>query len=153
MRALGLQGGGALLLALGTITTNFVNIYMSALAWKSLFPAARDSVSVGAIGLAGAGLSLLDRAWLDRYTAFMALLGGLLVPVSGIVFARYFLLRRAVRVEELYDAYGPYADFDRAALAAWILGAATYFAAAPIGGTVPCLLVAVAVYGLLAQRG
>ena len=40
--ALGLGWWGAVLLALATLTTNFVNIYMSALAFKSLRPAVSD---------------------------------------------------------------------------------------------------------------
>ena len=36
--AVGLGAAGALLLTLATLTTNFVNIYMSSLAWKSLAP-------------------------------------------------------------------------------------------------------------------
>ena len=38
--AVGLGAAGALLLTLATLTTNFVNIYMSSLAWKSLAPRA-----------------------------------------------------------------------------------------------------------------
>src|SRR6185369_4291348 len=35
LQALHLGAAGALLVALATLTTNFVNIYLSALAWKS----------------------------------------------------------------------------------------------------------------------
>ena len=152
MRGLGITGAGALLLALATVTTNFVNIYMSALAWKSLFPTANDALSVGAIGLIGAALSLLDRAWLDRYADFMTVIGALLIPISGILFARFFLLQREVRVEDLYAESGSGAAFDRAALVAWVLGAAVYFLASRLGGTVPCLLFTVGGYMLLAKR-
>ena len=38
LSAVGLGAAGALLLTLATLTTNFVNIYMSSLAWKSLAP-------------------------------------------------------------------------------------------------------------------
>ena len=43
--AVGLGWWGAVLITLATLTTNFVNIYMSALAFKSLFPAATDRSS------------------------------------------------------------------------------------------------------------
>ena len=157
MAALGLMGPGALLLALATIASNFVNIYMSALAWKSLFPRTRDAASVWAIGGIGAALSLLDQGWLARYGAFMAILGGLFVPVAGILFARFFLLRRPVVVEALYAETGSGSGYDRPALAAWVVGAAVYlffsfaFTAAPIGGTLPCLATAVVCYLLLTR--
>ncbi len=149
MRSVGLAGLGALLLALATLTTNFVNIYLSALAWKSLFPATKDAVSIGAIGLVGAALSVLDRAWLDRYADFMTLLGVVLVPVAGILIARFFLLPREVRLADLYASQGPYRGFDRAAVVAWALGGAAYVTGAPLGATLPSLLVAVATYALL----
>ena len=42
LSAVGLGAAGALLITLATVTTNFVNIYMSSLAWKSLVPRAGD---------------------------------------------------------------------------------------------------------------
>jgi cytosine permease len=152
--ALGLGGGGALLMVLASVTTNFVNIYLSALAWKSFAPSARPRLSVWAIGLVGASLSLFSRAWLDRYADFMLLLGGLLVPVGGLLLARFFLLRRPVEVGCLYDEAGPHAGWRAAlpGLAAWALGAAVYHLAAPGGGTLPALVAAALGYVLLARR-
>src|SRR5438093_12677498 len=75
LAAVGLGAAGAVLLAVATLTTNFVNIYMSALAWKSLFPAARDAAVVWSIGLVGTALSAIPGVWLERYTSFMVVLG------------------------------------------------------------------------------
>jgi purine-cytosine permease-like protein len=152
MEAVHLGAAGALLLALATLTTNFVNIYLSALAWKSLFPRAGDRASVWSIGLIGAGLSLFSGAWLTRYADFMLLLGGVLVPVGGVLIARFYLVRRTVSVPDLYAAEGPYArhfGISRAGLAAWAAGGAVYYLAGGIGGTLPSLAVSVAVYRLL----
>ncbi len=153
MAALGLGAFGALLLALATLTTNFVNIYVSALAFKSLRPGASDRLSVWSIGAIGALLSLLSRAWLDRYADFMLLLGSLLVPAGGILLARFFLVRRPVEVAALYQApVGLSHQLGWRAATAWVLGAATYFLAAPIGGTLPALVVAAGAYCGLAGR-
>jgi len=150
--AVGLGAYGALLLGLAAITTNFVNIYLSALAWKSLFPRTSDRTAVFSIGLVGAGLSLFSRGWLDRFADLMLLLGGLLVPVGGILLAFFFVLRRPVDVEDLYRPEGPYRGLSTAGVAAWVAGAAVYYLARPIGGTLPSLLTAVAVYVALARR-
>jgi NCS1 nucleoside transporter family len=151
--ALHLGVSGALLVALGTITTNFVNIYLSALAWKSLVPRASDAASIWSIGLIGAALGLLSRSWLDRYADLMLVLGGLLVPVGGILLARFVLERRPVDVAALYDRAGPYGSGRFvAAAAAWTLGALTYFVAERIGGTLPALLVAGSAYRALTTR-
>jgi purine-cytosine permease-like protein len=105
--ALHLGVSGALLVALGTITTNFVNIYLSALAWKSLVPRASDAASVWSIGVIGAGLALLSRSWLDGYADLMLVLGALLVPVGGILLARFVVERRPVDVLRPLRSRGP----------------------------------------------
>jgi nucleobase:cation symporter-1, NCS1 family len=145
---------GATLLTLATLTTNFVNIYMSALALKSLRPTLGDAAIVWLIGGVGAGLGLLSTAWLDRFAAFTLLLAGLLVPVGGLLLAHYLLLRRPVLVPDLYDASGRYArrrGWSLAGTAAWVAGAATFWLASGIGGTLPCLLVSIAAYALVSR--
>jgi NCS1 family nucleobase:cation symporter-1 len=146
---------GAVLLTLATLTTNFVNIYMSSLAWKSLLPRTPDQASVWSIGLIGAALSLLSTAWIDRYADFMLLLGGLLVPVGGILIAHFVVRRSAVQVEELYAADGRYArglGVSGAGAIAWAGGAATYLAAQRWGSTIPALVVAAGLYLVLSWR-
>jgi purine-cytosine permease-like protein len=163
LASVGLGGWGALLLAVATITTNFVNIYLSSLAWKSLVPKAGDQASVWSIGLIGAALSVLSTAWLDRYTDFMLLLGTVLVPVGGILLAHFFVLPRlgrgrrewrAEHVAELYEARGPHArsgGLHLAAVAAWIAGAVAYHLAGPVGGTLPSLATTIVTYGVLSR--
>ena len=148
LSAVHLGAAGAVLLALATLTTNFVNIYLSALAWKSLLPKAGQTATIWSIGIIGAALSL-SRIWLDRYADFMLLLGGLLVPIGGVLLARFFLVRRPVSVPDLYDRSGPFAKsagFSIPGLSAWAAGAAAYFLARPIGGTLPSLTTAIVVY-------
>jgi purine-cytosine permease-like protein len=147
LAAAGIGGLGAVLLALATLTTNFVNIYMSALAWKSLIPAAKDRASVWTIGVVGAALSLFS-GWLERYADFMLLLGGLLVPVGGVLLAHFFLLRRPVAVADLYAEDGPtsrHGGFAIPGMCGWAAGAAAYFLAGSTGGTLPALATALAV--------
>ncbi len=155
LRALGLGVSGAVLMTVATVTTNFVNIYMSSLALRSLMPKAGDQATVWSTGLVGAALSAFSGAWLDRYAGFMLVLGGTLVPIGGILLARFYLIRAGVRVEALYDRsgeFGRHRGLDIAGLAAWAAGAATYYLARGIGGTLPSLVAAVAIY-LVLKRG
>ena len=104
---------------------------MSALAWKSLVPAREDQASVWSIGAVGALLSLFS-GWLERYADFMLLLGGLLVPVGGVLLARFFLLRRTVtsRPSMLEDgAAKKHGGFAIPGMCGWVAGAASYFLA------------------------
>ena len=153
--SLGLGWWGATLLALAALTTNFVNIYMSALALKSLRPALGDSVVIWLIGGIGAALGLMSTVWLDRFASFTLVLAGALVPIGGILLAHYFVLRRPVRVADLYDQAGPYArhhGWSVAGIPAWIVGAAVFYAAGSIGATLPSLSASILVYATLTRR-
>jgi purine-cytosine permease-like protein len=151
LAALGLGGAGALLMAMATVTTNFVNVYLSALAWKSLVPRAGEQLSVWSIGLVGAALSVGSRAWLDGYAGFMVVLGTLLVPVGGVLLAHFFVLKVPTDVAALYDPPAGSSRFPRAGLLAWALGGAAYHAGTPVGGTLPALIASAAAYTVLAR--
>jgi NCS1 nucleoside transporter family len=154
LEAAGLGVGGAVLMAFGTLTTNFVNIYLSALAWRSLLPRSSQQLALWVTGLVGAALSLLSRAWLDRFADFMLVLGGAFVPIGGILIARFFLDRRPVDVAALYDARGVHArhfGFSPAGMLAWAAGAAVYYAIGASGGTIPALAVASLTYAAVSR--
>jgi purine-cytosine permease-like protein len=147
--AVGLGASGALLLTLATLTTNFVNIYMSSLAWKSLAPGASDGAVIWSIGIVGTALSAVPGLWLEQYTNFMIVLGATLVPVGGVLVAHYYI--RPPRLDEAYIAelYNPAGVFRGVSIAgviAWAAGAAAFFAAGSIGGTLPALAVSILVY-------
>jgi len=92
---------------------------------------------------------------LNQFASVTLLVAGVLVPIGGSLLEHYFFLRREVRVEDLYDAGGPYAKrggWSIAGVAAWMCGAAAFYLASPIGGTLPSLAVAIGVYSALARR-
>ncbi len=140
----------ALLIALATITTNFVNIYLSSLAWRSVMPAVPDRAAVWMVGLVGTALGL-SGGWLDRFAGFMTVVGSVLVPVGG-VFVAHFLVRAApVDVPALYDRRGPRAGVRWAGVAAWVAGIAVY-ATVPVGATLAALVTSVVAYLGLTRR-
>ncbi len=155
LSAVGLGAAGALMLTLATLTTNFVNIYMSSLAWKSVAPGASDAAVIWSIGIVGTALSAVPGVWLEQYTNFMIVLGALLVPVGGVLIAHYYI--RPPRVDqaliaELYDPAGTFRGISIAGLSGWAAGAAAFFAAGSIGGTLPALATSVLVYWGLQRR-
>ena len=152
--ALRLGWWGATLLALAALTTNFVNIYMSALAFKSLRPAIADATAVWTIGGIGSALGLLSTGLLERFAGFTLFLGSALVPIGGILLAHYFVLGRPVRVPDLYDDSGPYATrrgWSAAGIAAWVAGAGAFHLTGSIGGVLPSLIVSIAVYAAFSR--
>ncbi|MGQ0734458.1 MAG: cytosine permease [Acidobacteriota bacterium] len=153
--AVGIGWWGALLIALATVTTNFVNIYMSALALRSLRPSSGDAATVWLIGGIGAALGMLSTTWIDQFASFVLLLGGVFVPIGGILLAHYFVLKTDVHVPDLYDANGPYArrrGWSLAGTLAWVSGGTVYYLAQPIGGSLPGLVASMLVYVIVSGR-
>jgi cytosine/uracil/thiamine/allantoin permease len=129
---------------------------MSALAFKSMRPTVGDASAVWMIGGIGAALGLLSNAWIEQFAGLTLLLAGLFVPIGGILLAHYVVLVRAVDVPDLYDPHGPLAarrGWSIAGTVAWIAGALAFYLAQGIGGSLPSLLVTIAVYVALASRG
>jgi purine-cytosine permease-like protein len=90
--------------------------------------------------------------WLEQYTNFMMILGALLVPVGGVLVAHYYIRRPQVNeafIAELYNPIGSFRGVSIAGVSAWAAGAAAFFAAGSIGGTLPALAVSVLVYRAL----
>ena len=156
VEALGLGWWGGLLVVLATLTTNFVNIYMSALALKSLVPSIPDRAAIWMIGGVGAAISILSTAWLDQMANFTLLLAGVFVPIGGVLLAHFVVGRFETPVATLY--YGPHGEpplaglWSMAGLAAWAAGAAAFYGLQAIGGVAPGLLVSVGTYLLLRRR-
>lgn len=147
LAALGSPLFGALLLAVATITTNFVNIYLSALALRSLIPRIPDGPAVLVTGFVGAALSVLSREWIDGYSAFMGALGLILVPLGGVALAQFFPFPQDIDPLDLYKP-GRFMKPGWAGLVAWAAGAFVYWKYQATGATVPALLVSFAIFAI-----
>ena len=141
----------ATLITLASVTTNFVNIYLSSLAWRTLAPNSTGAGSVWTIGLIGTALGLASTGLLTRFADLMVLLGSVLVPVGGVFLAHFIVLRRPVDIGRIYDTASMPA-FQVAGVAAWIGGFVVYKLAAPIGATLPALATSMLIYAVLAKR-
>jgi purine-cytosine permease-like protein len=150
LTAAGAGTAAAALITLATITTNFVNIYLSSLAWRSVMPSVPDRSAVWIVGLVGTALGL-SGGWLDRFAGFMTVIGSVLVPVGGVLIAHFVLRPRPTDIAALYDSHGPLAGIRWPGLLAWTAGVAIYYAM-PQGATIPSLFASIATYLLLARR-
>jgi purine-cytosine permease-like protein len=154
--ALGLGWWGAVLVILGTLTTNFVNIYMSALAMKSLWPSVSGRGAVLTIGGVGAALSVLSAELLARLGDFTVALSGLFVPIGGVLVAHFLLLRRHDSPASLYAApparLPAVGRWSVPGVTAWSAGAIAFYAAGQLGSVLPGFGVSILVYLLLMRR-
>ncbi len=126
----GVYGGLALLAILADETDNgFANIYSTSVSLQNIRPKAtlrRLVPVVTAAGLAvAASLSGFPRASVLFYQPFLYFIGGVFVPMLGVVLADAFLVRHlGYRDEEFVE--GPSRP-SLPAFLAWALGMATYF--------------------------
>jgi len=145
LAAIGQGWWTAALITLASVTTNFVNIYMSSLAWKTMSKGSSSTVAVWTIGLIGTVLGLISSVWLTRFADLMVLLGSILVPVGGVFLAHFVVLRRPIDLKRIYDVTELPA-FNAAGMIAWVAGFIVYKLAAPIGATIPALATAILTY-------
>lgn len=111
-----------LILAVDETDEAFANIYSGSVSVQNVFPRLSQRGVAVVIGLICACLALVVD--LVSYENFLLLLGALFVPLFGVLFADYYLLRRGYTTERLYGRAG--AGVRVAALAAWIAGFLVY---------------------------
>jgi NCS1 family nucleobase:cation symporter-1 len=145
LAAAGVGWWTAALVALATVTTNFVNIYLSSLAWRTLSPRSTGAGSVWTIGIIGTLLGLVSSGWLTQFANLMVLLGSVLVPVGGVFLAHFVVMRKGVNITAVYRIE-TMPSFNIAGIGAWILGFIVYKLATPIGATLPALGTSILIY-------
>jgi NCS1 family nucleobase:cation symporter-1 len=151
LAAAGVGWWTAALITLASVTTNFVNIYLSSLAWRTLAPRSTGAGSVWTIGLIGTALGLVSSGWLTRFAELMMLLGSILVPVGGVFLAHFVVMKRPIEIAKVYDRASMPA-FNMAGVIAWAAGVIVYRLAAPIGATLPALATSMLIYWAAAGR-
>ena len=111
-----------IVLLVGETDEAFANIYSTAVSIQNLVPPLRQwllALGVGIVAtIAAANLDLI------AYETFLLLIGGVFVPVFGILLADYFVLRgREYAVDDLYRSAGAYwylGGLNPVAITVWI---------------------------------
>src|SRR5207249_9089272 len=160
LAVIGLLGLGVfpLLIILVDETDNaFANVYSTAVSIQNLAPKRRQlTFIVGSTVIAMVGAAFLwsrGEGIGGGYEVFLFLIGGLFVPLLGVVIADSFVVRRGT--------YAPNEFFEGAprwrwsAFASWVPGAVLYFVivafALPIGATLPSFALAAGLHILLSR--
>jgi nucleobase:cation symporter-1, NCS1 family len=122
---LAIPAGGIAMLILAVDETDeaFANIYSASVSVQNAFPHLSQRLLSIVIGSICAVLALIVN--LVSYENFLLLLGALFVPLFGVLFADYYVLRRGRY--PLQRLYGPAAASVRlSAILAWIVGFLSY---------------------------
>jgi putative hydroxymethylpyrimidine transporter CytX len=164
LMAIGLLGLGflPLLFILVDETDNaFANVYSTAVSLQNLSPRRKQFwpiVAATGIAMAGAGFLLARGEGIGGgYEGFLLLIGGLFVPLLGVVIADSFLVRRGRYRAEEYAGGAPRLRWP--AFASWIPGIVLYFGVVyglipgfpPLGATLPSFALAAGLHYVFAR--
>jgi putative hydroxymethylpyrimidine transporter CytX len=121
-------------LLVGESDEAFADIYSGAVSLQNIVPGMSQRVLTIAIAAVGTLLA----AWLtmDRYIAFLLLIGSVFVPLFGVLAAHYFVrARRRIDVAQLYGRgrYWFKNGLRMAAFLPWLVGFAVFHWIAPTG--------------------
>jgi putative hydroxymethylpyrimidine transporter CytX len=126
----GFYGAAALVAILADETDNgFADIYSTSVSLQNIRPKARIRRLVPVVTAAGlvvaASLTALPRASVLVYQPFLYFIGGVFVPMLGVVLADAYVVRRSAYAVEEFRETGARSTLP--AFVAWALGMATYF--------------------------
>lgn len=155
----------ALLFILVDETDNaFADVYSTAVSAQNVVPRSRQlPIILGATAIAAGAAAWLQLQFGDAtaalgsgYESFLFLIGGLFVPLLGVLAADHFAVRRGRYRSEEFTTRGPL--LRPAAFVAWVPAALLYFALAftwlpslpPIGATLPSFGAAAVLYAVAA---
>jgi NCS1 family nucleobase:cation symporter-1 len=152
MGGLGLAVPALFMVVFSTITSDFPDVYS---ATCSLLNISQRVSARTVMWIAGAVSILVALVFpLEQYENFLFFIGAMFIPLFGVVLTDYFIIRkRKLEVEAIFREDGPYwyrRGYNAVALMAWAAGFAVYEALAllkaPIGGSIPSMLVAGMIY-------
>ncbi|CAB50003.1 putative hydroxymethylpyrimidine transporter CytX [Pyrococcus abyssi] len=161
--AYGLGIPAMLIVLISTLNTTFMDIYSASITWKNINPKANLKTQVLLVGTLGTLLALVFPV--DKYEAFLLLIGGAFVPLAAIMITDYFLVKRE------YDAEKLLADESIRApgIIAWVIGFILYLSLTmesligisvpvlsqignEIGASIPVFLITMVLYYILSRR-
>lgn len=160
LATLGLLGLGVLpLIAILVDETDnaFADVYSAAVSVQNLAPKIRQAAIIGAATLIG-----IVVAWYligtgqgigGTYESFLLLIGGLFVPLLGVVIADSFVVRRGRYART--EFFGAAPQWRWPAFASWLPSVIVYFAiilfAVPTGATLPSFALAAGLHIVLSK--
>lgn len=121
-------------LLVGETDEAFADVYSAAVCLQNIVPRASHRTLTILIAIVSTGLA----GWLtmERYEAFLFLIGSVFVPLLGVLAANYLLRFRRLDVAELFRPGGSYwfsSGFRLPALFPWVVGFAVYHWILPTG--------------------
>ena len=152
--ALLMLGGLAILGILVDETDNaFADIYSSAVSLQNIFPQIKQWKF--ALAVTAISLILAYTIPIAQYENFLLLIGASFVPLFGVMFADYFIVKKGVyRIKEFYED-AP--KLSISAVISWLIGFIIYYLMAyvfvelSVGATLPSLISSFITYSVIGK--
>lgn len=142
MLVLGLGLPAMLVVALSTVTSDYMDVYSAAASWLNIREKANSNVVMAIAGSVGIVVSLIFP--IDQYQNFLLFIGSLFCPLFAIVITDYLKNGKEYDVEAAISGkkYRYLYGFNPRALFSWAAGVITFWAAGPyVGGSIPSMIV------------
>ncbi|AEC52682.1 cytosine permease [Pyrococcus sp. NA2] len=160
--AYGLGIPAMLMILVSTLNTTFMDIYSASITWKNVNPKANIKLHILLVGALGTLLALVFPV--DKYEAFLLLIGGAFVPLAAIMITDYFVVKKKYDPEELLKDN----SFSIPGILSWLIGFALYISLTAesligvsvpffsslgneIGASIPVFLITALIYYLLSR--
>ena len=145
MAAIMLQAGmgiaGILVVLLSTVTTTFLDAFSAGVSFQSLAPKASDKIMALAATVLGVVLAIFAAP--DQFQDFLYLIGSVFAPMTAILLADFFILKRDHTAESV----------NWLNIVLWVLGVILYryllSVDTPVGITVPVVVIIMVISTLI----
>lgn len=152
MGTIGLAVPALIMVVFSTITSDFPDVYSATCSMMNISNKINSKTFMWIVGIVSILVALVFPA--DQYENFLLLIGAMFVPLFGVVLTDYFFVRRRkLDVDEIYKVRGRYwyfKGFNIIALASWAAGFIAFefvtIMKFPVGGSVPSMFIAGALY-------
>jgi putative hydroxymethylpyrimidine transporter CytX len=145
---MGLGVPAMIIVALSTITSDYMDVYSAAASWLNVREKSDSRVTMLVFGAAGIALSLVFP--IEQYQNFLLFIGSLFCPLFAIVIVDYLTKGRDYDVEAALgkDGYWYTHGFSMKAMAAWALGLTVFWVSShyAIGGSLPSMAASALLY-------
>jgi len=157
MTGLGLGIIAVMVILFSTITTAFLDIFSTGVAAKNFLPMIKERTLVFWGGIIGTAVALFFPI-IVNYQNFLLIIGAVFVPLEAIVIVDYFLIRKKVQFDALFEKKGLYwytGGFNIVAYVALIVGfiiyQVAYYGWWPTGSSIPSFIITGVLYYIIAK--
>lgn len=159
MGRIGMAVPALIMVVFSTITSDFPDVYSATCSMLNISRKIGARTLMWIAGILAIAVALVFP--MERYESFLLLIGAMFVPLYGVVLTDYFLVRwRQIDVDALDEKDGPYwyrGGVNPIAIISWAVGFGVFQwsvrSGYPLGGSLPSILVAGALYYFLTPPG